>query len=98
VAQTIYGSLDTPDLVFTGWSVDGGVITIEAETGDHEARFGVSGWLPHGVICFPFGQQDQLDDWYDVTGLGSLRLRIKAGASAADSDTFYVALQQKRLY
>jgi len=96
IAQTVYGSLDTPDLVFTGWSLDGGVVSIEAETAEHEARIGVSGWMPHGCICFPFGKQDLLEDWYDVTRLGSLRLRVKAGSSAASTDTFRVITQQYR--
>jgi len=96
IAQTVYGSLDTPDLVFTGWSLDGGVVGIEAETAEHEARIGVSGWLPHGCLCFPFGQQNLVEDWYDVTRLGNLRLRIKAGSSAAATDTFRVVTQQFR--
>lgn len=98
ITQTIVGSLDTPDLVFKGWSLDGGKINIEAETANHKARITVFGWMPHGVVCFPFGNQADLDDWYDITGLGSLRLRILAASGAGTTNTFRVALQQLRRY
>lgn len=98
IAQTIVGSLDTADLVFKGWSLDGGKVNIEAETADHEARLVVIGWLPHGVICFPFGNQQDLADWYDVAKIGTLRLRILAAGSAGSSDTFRVMIQQLKKY
>lgn len=98
IAQTIVGSLDTPDLVFKGWSLDGGSISIEAETANHEARIVVIGFMPHGVVCFPFGNQADLDDWYDVTKLGSLRLRILAASGAGTTNTFRVLTQQLRHY
>lgn len=55
----------------------------------------VSGWLPNHCFEFPFGYDKDLDDWYDVTRLGSLRLRIE-GASA--NGTAAVVLQQLRRY
>lgn len=98
IAQTIVGSLDTPDRVFKGWSLDGGSISIEAETADHEARIAVLGWLPHGVLCFPFGDQQDMADWYNVTRLGSLKLRILAASGAGTTNTFRVLTQQLRRY
>ncbi len=55
------------------------------------------GYLPNHCIQFPFGLQNELDDWYDVTKLGSCRLRIKGGLRGANT-TFQVVLQQLRKY
>ncbi len=55
------------------------------------------GYLPHHCIQFPFGRQDQIDDWYDVTKVGSIRARSQ---SATTETTAVVALilQQLRRY
>lgn len=41
----------------------------------------VTGFQPHGIFPVLFGRQDDMDDWYDVTKLGSLQLRIKSGSA-----------------
>lgn len=57
----------------------------------------VKGWLPNHCFQFPFGSQKDIEDWYDVTKLGSLRLRLKAGTyNAAGRQA--VVLQQLRRY
>ena len=54
------------------------------------------GWLPNHCFQFPFGDQQDIEDWYDVTRLGSLRLRLKSGSgSSGNVDTI---LQQLRMY
>ena len=53
------------------------------------------GYVPHQVVSFPFGLQDDPTDWYDVTKLGSLRARLKG--NVADSEVT-VFLQQLRSY
>lgn len=55
------------------------------------------GYLPNHTIQFPFGMQENLEDWYDVQKLGSARLRIKGGESGV-SGAFQVVLQQLRHY
>ena len=50
---------------------------------------------PHHTFDFPFGNQQDLEDWYDVRGKGSVILRIRAGTTAAP---IQVCLQQCRLY
>lgn len=55
------------------------------------------GYLPLHCFEFPFGLQDDLEDWYDPTELASLRLRQRAG-SYGSSGTSQVALQQLRRY
>lgn len=57
----------------------------------------VKGWLPNHCFQLPFGYQKDLDDWYDVTRVGSLRLRLKAGLRGAHG-TVAVVLQQLRRY
>lgn len=57
----------------------------------------VSGYLPNHCFEFPFGYDKDLEDWYDVTKLGSLRLRLEAGTGAANG-TVGVVLQQLRRY
>ena len=55
------------------------------------------GYVPHQVVSIPFGLQNDPEDWYDVTKLGSLRARLKGttGSSAAEVTLF---LQQLRKY
>lgn len=57
------------------------------------------GIIPCFMICYPFGDQKDIADWYDITRLGSLRLRIKDGPGAeAIPCTTRVILQQLRRY
>ena len=55
----------------------------------------VTGYLPNHCFEFPFGDGKDIDDWYDTSRLGSLRLRLE-GASA--NGTAGVVLQQLRRY
>ncbi|MBA7604203.1 hypothetical protein ES703_11322 [subsurface metagenome] len=55
------------------------------------------GWCPHCAIEIPFGLQDEIEDWFDVTKIGSLKLDITGGESV-DSQTCQVFLQQLRNY
>lgn len=57
----------------------------------------VVGWLPNHCIEFPFGDSMDMADWYDVTKVGSLRLRLRAGSSGT-SGNGAVILQQLRRY
>jgi len=58
----------------------------------------INGWAPHGVYEVPFGDQDEPDDWYDVTNIGSLKLDIKALSGRSSSDLVQIFLQQLRRY
>jgi len=57
----------------------------------------VHGWLPNHTFEFPFGEPQDLNDWYDVTRLGSLRLRMRSGAGG-EVGTVSAILQQLRYY
>jgi len=60
----------------------------------HLFRALVSGYIPHGCLPLDFGDPMDLDDWYDVTRKGSVRLIPKAAGSVA----FNVILEQLRKY
>jgi len=57
----------------------------------------VFGWLPNHCWSIPFGDQQDLDDWYDVTRVGHLRLRLESG-TYGNSGTSQVVTQQLRRY
>ena len=55
----------------------------------------ISGWAPHGVLCIPFGDQNDIDDWYNVAGIGNLKLDVTDGKTTTTSKIF---IQQVRGY
>jgi hypothetical protein len=55
------------------------------------------GICPHQVVEVPFGKPDMIEDWYDVTKLGSLQLRLEAGSSTTNG-AVDVLTQQLRKY
>lgn len=56
-----------------------------------------TGWLPNHCFHFPFGNPDDIEDWYDVTKIGSLRLRLEEGTHH-DDQRQAVCIQQLRRY
>jgi len=56
----------------------------------------VTGLAPHGTLCIPFGVQGEIEDWYKVAEIGSLRMTITAGSGA--SGTVEFISQQERSY
>lgn len=76
---------------------DGGRFKVIAATLASNMQAMVSGWLPHGTYEVPFGDQNDPDDWYDVTALGSLKADILSlsGGSGIACQLF---LQQLRKY
>lgn len=89
-------------------TADAGVIAVNMGDGGHfdaisgtAARycsFHVRGWLPHGVWEIPFGLQEDIDDWYNVSKIGSLKLDITAAAHSATNPAAQIFLQQCRPY
>lgn len=82
----------------TIWSGDGGRAVVYKTTAGRNVQFLCTGLCPHGTVEIPFGMQDDIDDWYDVTKLGSLRLNMKCGAGRATTETCQIFLQQLRKY
>jgi hypothetical protein len=55
------------------------------------------GYIPHQTLAFELGRQQEIDDWYDVTKIGSLRARIRGTASSSAAEVT-LSLQQLRKY
>ena len=83
------------NLWVAGWGTGGDLVFQGAGVQQFAAM--VHGWLPNHTFEFPFGDPKDLADWYDVTKLGSLRLRMRAGAGGAVG-TVSAILQQLRYY
>lgn len=79
-------------------AIAGNRITGTAGVANAVVHYCVQGQNPHGCICFPFGDQSDLDDWYDVTKKGSVELRLRGGPAAIPADTIRIATQQLRSY
>ncbi len=76
--------------------ISGNKVQLKSETGDVNVLVHVKGRDPHNCICVPFGKQDEPEDWYDVTKLGSLQLRLKGGGGAASGATNIITQQLRR--
>lgn len=76
--------------------VKGGFIDVNATLSSMVAGL-AAGWLPNHCFCFPFGDQDDIDDWFDVTKVGKLRLRLIAEDVGSEGNA-QVILQQLRRY
>ncbi|KKN32651.1 hypothetical protein LCGC14_0811740 [marine sediment metagenome] len=86
----------TTGLVF--YEGDGGRFkTAQAAAGPNWQAL-IEGWCPHGVIEIPFGLQNEMEDWYDTTKLGSLQLDLKSASGMSSSETCQVFIQQLRKY
>jgi len=83
-----------PDLIVTTFDGDGGHLEANADAAGN-ATMHVEGWAPHGTLQIPFGLQHEIEDWYDVTKIGSLKLDITDGVSGGTSKIF---IQQHRPY
>ena len=66
-------------------------------TADDGVSAMISGYDPHYSFILPLGNADDLDDWYDVTKIGNLSLRCKAGSAGADK-TVEIVTEQLRKY
>ena len=71
---------------------------VHTETADAAVEGLVQGYMPHHCIAFPFGLQENEADWYDVTRIESLKLRIKAGSGVSTDSTVEIVTQQLRGY
>ncbi len=89
-ATTPYG------LVF--YAGDGGRFTSAQEGAGPNWQCHVEGWAPHGVIEIPFGLQNDIDDWYNVSAIGNLKIDILGAGSVGSSQTAEIFLQQLKRY
>lgn len=73
---------------------DGGAYNYYCELAQNTVHH-IKGWAPHGTIAIPFGRQDVIEDWFDPTTIGNLKLDITDGVSSGTSKIF---IQQLRRY
>jgi len=83
------------DMNMSGSSMKGGVATIVSASASQFTGT-VYGWLPNHMFQFPFGDPQDPADWYDVTRLGNLELRVKTGSGT--SGNIRTSVQQVRSY
>jgi len=83
--------------IYTEAFVNGGTKTIHSDVNTNFHGL-YSGLCPHGAISLPMGDQNDPDDWWDVSKLESTRLKITAGSSVEADSTLQVVLQQLRKY
>lgn len=81
--------------VYQPW---GGYVELAAGAADKKVQCLAHGYAPHGALCIPFGDLQDPEDWFDVTGLGSLKLRILSESGLTTADTCDIVLQQFRTY
>jgi len=77
---------------------DGGEFSTICATSSGNVQADVQGWLPHGVYDIHCGLQNEIEDWWDVTKIGSLRADILSAATAASTESVQIFLQQLRKY
>jgi len=94
---TVVGMTDQVDKAFGGRDLSGGKFWAEAEASGL-GNITVRGKNPHGVMGIPFGLQDDFDDWYDVSKIGKLRLRIQGGPNSSASYNNRIFCEQLRRY
>jgi len=96
--QTAVGAANAAGAgVFKFTGSGGGQLAFSASAASNISAL-VRGWAVHGAIPIDFGDQQDVEDWWDVTRLGSARLRITQGGSVSGSDTIEVITQQLRSY
>jgi hypothetical protein len=66
--------------------------------GSSQAQCIHTGWLPNHCFQFPFGDQMDPEDWYDVTRISHLEMRLRAGSLGAGTGKGAIVLQQLRKY
>ncbi len=86
----------TDQVVYIGTYMQGGKVTLYASSGNPEVLGIVHGYLPNHVFEFPFGDPLDPADWFDVTRVGSLELRVKTGTATSGNIRTFV--QQLRSY
>lgn len=58
----------------------------------------VRGSSPYHMLAYPFGDQNDIDDWYNLENVGDLRLQLLGGTAVPVGATTRVILQQLRKY
>lgn len=92
----LVGIMATPNYG-SATQTDGGTCDIDMN-GAGECDGLVWGWAPHGCVGIEFGDPWDIEDWYNLAGVKSLRAKLTAGASASASGVNKVILSQLKKY
>ena len=76
---------------------DGGTFTAMQATGAWNAGVMARGWCPHTTLCYPFGDQQDYMDWYEMEKVEDLIVDI-LGKAPGDGYKYYICSQQFRRY
>ena len=90
------GSVEGGNESFSVWSQGGGQFAYQNAVGALRGRATLIGTCPHGVLPLLPKPGPEIADWYDVTKLGSLKLRIKQSAPASTGYTGEIIVKQYR--
>lgn len=96
LATLVLGTKGTDTGPYTEGYIAGGKVELVA-SGAFTVSGIARGYLPNHCFEFPFGIQEDPEDWYDVTKVGSLRARVRGG-SVGTGGTHQIALEQLRRY
>lgn len=92
------GSCEGAEEEVSIWSNGGGLFGYEGAAGTYRPRAKLIGMLPHGTVALLPKPGPEIANWYKTNELGSLQLRIKDSANAADVLTVEVMVKQYRPY
>jgi len=87
----------TVNTAVTFYGGGGGHFSVIQTTANANWQAHVRGFCPHSVVEIPFGNQQDMDDWFDVSKVGNLKLDLTGGSSVGTAYA-QVFLQQLRKY
>jgi hypothetical protein len=90
-------SMDLADAYIQGAYNYGGQLSIQASASTNFKAL-IEGQSPFGSLRIPFGNQQDPADWYDVSKIGTLRLKLTASSSILASSTTQIITEQLRKY
>jgi len=82
----------------TVYEGDGGRAILYKTTSALNIQVMCMGWCPHSTIEIPCGLPNDIDDWWDVTKVGTLQMDLKSGSGRSSSDKCQIMVQQLRKY
>lgn len=83
---------------FQAYQPWGGYLEVAGSAAGAQFQAFMHGYAPHGALAIPFGDLKDPADWFDVTKVGSLKLRVHATDGYSGAKTCDVVLQQLRRY
>lgn len=89
-----YGANQDADI----WTLNGQKFEYICASADYSAKGIVMSAIPHGSMPLLYHDKQVIENWYDVTKLGSLELRVKGGSSVASGTSAQVVVEQLRRY